>query len=208
MRPRDTDELYEKYDKFLDKLLKEELSRFSYKDPITGRVVYDKAKVDDLKSYIDYQFVKLVNEYDPNSAVDFPGYIKSKLPLRVRHSYLKRYFSHYYKTHNLQKDNNELVESTLYQQSLEDWFADNDHSELLDRIEELNLTPIELDVVSAWLQPPEVKANNMSVPINNSDRTVCGILKNKYPDYSRDELNRIIKTVLKKLKDVLSPDSF
>lgn len=43
----------------------------------------------ELKSYIDEQFVRLVKEYDINGPVDFPGYIKTKLNYRVKHSYIK-----------------------------------------------------------------------------------------------------------------------
>lgn len=49
----------------------------------------DKTTQDELRSYIDEQFVRLVKEYDINGPVDFPGYIKTKLTYRVRHSYIK-----------------------------------------------------------------------------------------------------------------------
>lgn len=44
----------------------------------------------ELMSYIDEQFVRLVKEYDINGPVDFPGYIKTKLTSRVKHSYIRR----------------------------------------------------------------------------------------------------------------------
>jgi hypothetical protein len=43
----------------------------------------------ELKSYVDEQFIRLVKEYDINGPVDFPGYIKTKLNYRVKHSYIK-----------------------------------------------------------------------------------------------------------------------
>lgn len=49
----------------------------------------DSVTQEELKSYIDEQFVRLVKEYHINGAVDFPGYIKTKLTHRVRHSYIK-----------------------------------------------------------------------------------------------------------------------
>lgn len=49
----------------------------------------DYTTQDELRSYIDEQFVRLVKEYDINGPVDFPGYIKTKLTYRVRHSYIK-----------------------------------------------------------------------------------------------------------------------
>lgn len=49
----------------------------------------DLVSQEELRSYIDEQFVRLVKEYDINGPVDFPGYIKTKLTYRVRHSYIK-----------------------------------------------------------------------------------------------------------------------
>jgi hypothetical protein len=49
----------------------------------------DPVSQDELMSYINEQFVRLVKEYDINGPVDFPGYIKTKLNYRVKHSYIK-----------------------------------------------------------------------------------------------------------------------
>lgn len=46
-------------------------------------------KREELKEYIDEQFVILTKEYSVNSPVDFPGYIKKKLTLRVGRSYVQ-----------------------------------------------------------------------------------------------------------------------
>lgn len=43
----------------------------------------------ELKSYIDEQFIILVKEYNINSKVDFPGYIKTKLYARVSQSFVR-----------------------------------------------------------------------------------------------------------------------
>lgn len=39
----------------------------------------------DLRAQIEYEFVRLCNEYDPTRGVDFPGYIKMHLQNRVYH---------------------------------------------------------------------------------------------------------------------------
>lgn len=52
----------------------------------------DPISRDELKSYIDEQFIRLVKEYDIGSDVDFPGYIKIKLTYRVKNSYIKSVF--------------------------------------------------------------------------------------------------------------------
>src|SRR5699024_6887267 len=49
----------------------------------------DTVSQEELKSYTDEQFIRLVKEYDINGPVDFPGYIKTKSNYRVRHSYIK-----------------------------------------------------------------------------------------------------------------------
>lgn len=49
----------------------------------------DPVSQSELRSYIDEQFIRLVKEYDINGPVDFPGYIKTKLTYRVKHSYIK-----------------------------------------------------------------------------------------------------------------------
>lgn len=55
-----------------------------------ARALSNGAERQELQEYIDEQFIKLVKEYNIRSGVDFPGYIKSKLTLRVRNSYVKK----------------------------------------------------------------------------------------------------------------------
>lgn len=93
--PRDLSTMYKQYKHLREHIGKEEYERFIYH--YANHTVVDKAKIDDLDSYINYEFIKLVQEYDPTSPVDFPGYIKSKLTLRTKHSYLKSYFKQMYR---------------------------------------------------------------------------------------------------------------
>lgn len=93
--PRDLSTMYQQYRNLREHIGKEEYERFIYR--YANHTVVDKAKIDDLDSYINYEFIKLVQEYDTTSPVDFPGYIKSKLTLRTKHSYLKSYFKHMYR---------------------------------------------------------------------------------------------------------------
>lgn len=81
MFPRDVDRLFHKY------------SNLRYKVYNTHKDSFNQESArQDLKSYIDEQFIKLTKEYDVNGEVDFPGYIKKALNLRVRHSYVKGQF--------------------------------------------------------------------------------------------------------------------
>lgn len=93
--PRDLSTMYRQYKHLREHIGKKEYERFIYH--YANHTVVDKAKIDDLDSYINYEFIKLVQEYDPTSPVDFPGYIKAKLTLRTKHSYLKSYFKHMYR---------------------------------------------------------------------------------------------------------------
>ncbi|AXY05416.1 hypothetical protein [Enterococcus phage EFLK1] len=79
--PRDVDRLYHKYSNLRYKVYN------THKDSFNS-----EASRKELKSYIDEQFIKLTKEYDINGEVDFPGYIKKALNLRVRHSYVKGRF--------------------------------------------------------------------------------------------------------------------
>lgn len=76
---RDIDKLLEKYKNF----------RWSLYHKYAG-ILSNDAEREELREYIDEQFIKLVKEYDIHSKVDFPGYIKAKLTLRVRNSYIKK----------------------------------------------------------------------------------------------------------------------
>lgn len=111
VRPRDVDALIVKYKRLLSAVYNEQKGRFDHKsdknspkgESPKGNLNYTKDQLalikpkssqDELMSYILYQFILLVKEYDPQSGVDFPGYIKTKLYLRTRHSYIKKLFAH------------------------------------------------------------------------------------------------------------------
>lgn len=79
--PRDYDRLFLEYTNLRKRIYAEHRSAFS-----------DTHMQNELSSYIDEQFIKLVKEYEVNSPVDFPGYIKKKLGLRVSESFMKSKF--------------------------------------------------------------------------------------------------------------------
>jgi hypothetical protein len=78
---RDTDKLFRQYRNL----------RVSVFNTYKG-YLQDKASQEELMSYIDEQFIKLIKEYDPQAPVDFPGYVKNKLHQRVKHSYVRATF--------------------------------------------------------------------------------------------------------------------
>lgn len=58
---------------------------------VYGQLNHNMAKAvdqEDLTSFINEHFVRLVKEYDPSSGVDLPGYISIMLPMRSKHSFL------------------------------------------------------------------------------------------------------------------------
>ena len=74
---RDVDTLYDKYMPLRKKIA----------GMLSGRLNRQVDK-DDLISFVNEHFVRLVKEYDPTSNVDFPGYISIMLPLRARASFM------------------------------------------------------------------------------------------------------------------------
>jgi DNA-directed RNA polymerase specialized sigma24 family protein len=50
---------------------------------------YSTEDMQDLYRQIEFEFVKLAQEYNPHRGVDFPGYISMKLPKRVYHYVMK-----------------------------------------------------------------------------------------------------------------------
>lgn len=86
----DSDGIPIDFERDIDKLLnKYKNLRWSLYHKYAG-ILSNEAEREDLREYIDEQFIKLVKEYDIHSKVDFPGYIKAKLTLRVRNSYIKK----------------------------------------------------------------------------------------------------------------------
>lgn len=79
--PRDSDRLFVQYENL-------RLAIYNRYAPGLG----SEASKDELRSYIDEQFIRLVKEYEVNSAVDFPGYVKTKLNMRVKHVFMHNYF--------------------------------------------------------------------------------------------------------------------
>lgn len=75
---RDIDTLYVKYANLRKSLYRR-----------LAKSVPSDADRDDLISYINETFVKLVKEYDPTSGVDFPGYIYKMLPMRTKALYVR-----------------------------------------------------------------------------------------------------------------------
>ena len=86
----DLDGVNNDFGRDIDKLLtKFKNLRWSLYHRYSGSLRNDVER-EELKEYIDEQFIKLVKEYDIHSKVNFPGYIKTKLTLRVQNSYIKK----------------------------------------------------------------------------------------------------------------------
>jgi len=86
----DTDGIPIDFERDIDKLLEKYKNlRWALYHKYAG-ILSNDAEREELREYIDEQFIKLVKEYDIRSKVDFPGYIKAKLTLRVRNSYIKK----------------------------------------------------------------------------------------------------------------------
>lgn len=136
--PRDTDRLFRQYANLRHKVYN------THKDSFNS-----EATRKELRSYIDEQFVKLTKEYDINGEVDFPGYIKKALNLRVRHSFVKGKFRDTTRE-RLGSEDNEieglLAEDLQSTQLIED-------AELIDELlSSANFSDLELAVFQSLLK--------------------------------------------------------
>ncbi|AYJ75225.1 putative RNA polymerase sigma factor 1 [Bacillus phage BSP36] len=135
---RDVDKLMHQYRNL-------RLSVFNqYKDALP-----DPVSQDELRSYIDEQFVRLVKEYDINGPVDFPGYIKTKLTYRVKHSYIK---GEYRDRHRVFVTRNDFDVSNLIEKTpLID--EELDYYEVLEyALHDVKLTELEKEILFYILQ--------------------------------------------------------
>lgn len=86
----DTEGINHELDRDLDKIfIKYKNLRYALYNRYASQMD-NYVKKEELLEYINEQFIKLVKEYDIHSDVDFPYYIKSKLTMRVRNSYVKK----------------------------------------------------------------------------------------------------------------------
>ncbi|WCS68995.1 hypothetical protein Goe17_01360 [Bacillus phage vB_BsuM-Goe17] len=109
----------------------------------------DPVSQEELRSYIDEQFVRLVKEYDINGPVDFPGYIKTKLTYRVKHSYIKGEYRDRHRVFVTRNDfdvSNLLEKTPLIDEEL-------DYYEVLEyALHDVTLTELEKEVLFYILQ--------------------------------------------------------
>ena len=145
--PRDVEALLKQYSNLINAIYQQESTRFTYNTE-SGKVG-DKIKQDDLKSYIVYQFITLVKEYDPHSGVDFPYYIKEKLTLRTRHSYIKKVFRDEYREVSDDASSNSILANVSTKELSEEFNRNYGNLSLLDGV---SYTPVQKVILDLWLQ--------------------------------------------------------
>lgn len=136
---RDADRLYEEYTNL----------RMSLYNKYQGNFRNQETK-NELMSYIDEQFVKLVKEYDINSPVDFPGYVKTKLTARVAYSFVR----------GKHRDNNREVimreEGTLQQLLEQDGISEYHRLDMEDLLNHLfgseDMSEASWDILAGWME--------------------------------------------------------
>lgn len=134
---RDVDRLYVQYTNLRHKVYN------SYKDNFS-----DEATQQELKSYIDEQFVKLTKEYEINGDIDFPGYIKRMLNQRVRGTFLKNKFRDNNRE-RLGKEENEVELLMGYSSEID---PDVAFRELVEEVfSDVHLSDIERAILNLWI---------------------------------------------------------
>lgn len=176
IKPRDVEALFFQYRNLINRIYSQESTRFVYG---MGRYKYvDKVKQDDLYSYIVTEFVKLVKEYEAHSPVDFPGYIKEKLILRTRHSYLKKLFKDWDRE-ALGGDGFEVEQ--MYEKESPAEFNDKyKDSPLID-----DLAKTDLEQLILTLLITKEATNN----------EIIKFIQDRFPDLDKNELNKSINTL-------------
>lgn len=142
----------------------------------------------ELMSYIDEQFVKLVKEYNINSPVDFPGYVKTKLTSRVAYGFVRR----------KRRDNNREVimkeEGTLQQILEEEGSGSYQSLEMQDLLthifQEEPMDDMSWDILEGWMNYDTEREITVEVASKHG-KTYAAVDREK---------DRIKKTVEKKLK--------
>ena len=174
IKPRDVDALFVQYKNLINHIYQQEASRFVHGSG-SGKYI-DKMKQDDLYGYIVSEFVKLVKEYDAHSPVDFPLYIKEKLTLRTKHSYLKKLFKDWDRE-ALGTESYDV--ETMFEESLDeqDFKTQYDDSPLIDGLAN---TPLEKLVLTLWI---ERDANNSEI---------VDIVTKKFPKVTKKEVESTI----------------
>ncbi|AIW03268.1 RNA polymerase sigma factor [Bacillus phage Mater] len=136
----------------------------------------------ELMSYIDEQFVRLVKEYDINGPVDFPGYIKTKLNYRVKHSYIK---GEYRDRQRVFIPKNDFDVSNLIERNPSK-DEELDYYEVLEfTLQDVKLTELEKEVLFCMLQ-------------EMNDAQVERAVKAKFPDEKLS--STVIRDTLKQMQ--------
>lgn len=146
---RDVDRLFLEYTNLRKKIFNTQ--KFKFPDEATRK---------ELESYIDEQFVKLVKEYDINSPVDFPGYIKTMLNLRVKQVFVK---SRYRDQDREQLTSNDWdIENLLADEQLLSYQKERSNDMLAHILSEVNLSDIQKSILKIWLSHPTSQSKVVS----------------------------------------------
>lgn len=106
----------------------------------------------ELLSYINEQFVKLTKEYDIHGPVDFPGYIKTKLTLRVRQVFVNNHFRDKARE-SVPRDEN-FIENILEADTAVEGTSIDDYDFLNYVFRNVKLNDLETFIIDKWLGPP------------------------------------------------------
>lgn len=137
--PRDIDALFVQYENLRNKVYSQYSISFN-----------NNATREELRSYIDEEFIKLCKEYEINGEVDFPYYIKTKLNARVDGTFRKRTLRH--NSREPLGTTEDEVEGML-DKNLEDDYNEDTYQELVQTIVEgVQLSPLETELLARMLE--------------------------------------------------------
>jgi hypothetical protein len=173
---RDVDKLFVQYENLRQRVYT------TYKDYLP-----DYTTQMELRSYIDEQFVRLVKEYEINGEVDFPGYIKTKLNQRVKHSFIQGEYRDRQRVFTTRNDTD--ISSLMDLTPMED--EELDYYEVLSYVfDGLELTEIERSAIFHILQ-------------EKTNTQITWELVKDYPDFTRTQITETMKKMQSLLKSKL-----
>lgn len=182
--PRDSDRLFVQYENL-------RLSIYGRYAPLLG----SEASKGELMSYIDEQFIRLVKEYEVNSAVDFPGYVKTKLNMRVKHVYMHNHFRDLDRERLAVNDDDYQLEESSEKVATD--YVEHEMHMLMDAITSpVTPTPIEQDILELMLK----EKGYTDIQIMEALSTKYGITQGEVRDTIR-QLREFIRSRLLELQE-------
>jgi len=174
---RDMETLFKNYSNLRNNIF------HTYRHKLTSRYpLQEQSAIDDLRAYIDEEFIRLVKEYDISSEVDFPYYIKRKLTARVSSVFMGKKEIEFNSQVNTKDDETVAYLAELGAEENLMQYYENTGSALIEYITRgVDLTKAEQLILAVWTNADE------RIP----DKYIANLLRENF-GLSYTDANKII----------------